>query len=142
MSTRSLVLLSFAAAAFTFSSSFSPCARADVPNPSSSSSGSTTGGTGGSKYAADCNVAAQSIAGTTCETCTTNCGSLGSDYNFVCDQSASTQVWCNGPARDVPSDQNVAGCSVSVPNGPLSGAALAGAVAAITGLFLRRRRAS
>jgi MYXO-CTERM domain-containing protein len=139
MSTRSLVLLSFAATAFTFSAS----ALADVPNPSSSSSSgsTTTSGTGGSKYAADCSVAGQSQSGTTCATCTGGaCSSLGGDFNFVCNESATVQVWCNGPIRNVPSDQNVAGCSVSVANSPLSGAAAACGLAALAGLFLRRRR--
>ena len=142
MGIRSLVLLSFVAA-FSLASS----ARADVPNPTTGSGGSTsssTAGAGGaaSTYDPNCSAAAEAVAGTTCMACdpTSSCSGLGKDFNLVCQSSAKAAVYCNGPSRNSYTDQNVA-CSVSVPGGAWSGAA-AGAFAAAVALMMRRRRRS
>jgi hypothetical protein len=156
MSTRSFVMLSFVATCFTFA----PRAHADLPPATASattttasstatttttgaggSTSTTTGGAGGAKNDPTCTVAQESIDGTTCKECdpSSSCGSVGSDYNLVCQRTASAQVWCNGPKRNSPSDQNVA-CAVAVPGGPWPGAVVAGALAVAAGLFLRRRR--
>jgi hypothetical protein len=88
-----------------------------------------------------CTIAQESTDGTTCKECdpSSSCGSVGNDYNMVCQRTPSVQVWCNGPKRNSPSDQNVA-CAVSVPGGPWPGAVVAGALALAAGLVLRRRR--
>jgi hypothetical protein len=155
MSTRSLVLLSFVATCFTFA----PRAHADVPPAtssvtavSSSATTTTTGaggstttttttGGGGSKNDPTCTIAQEMVAGTTCKECdpSSSCNTVGSDYNMVCQQSPTVQVWCNGPNRNAPSDQNVA-CAVAVPGGPWPGAVIAGALAFAAALVLRRRR--
>jgi hypothetical protein len=117
MAIRSLALLSFVATAFCFA----PSAHADVPNPTTGSgtttttSTSTTGaggstGTGTTTNNPECTVAAQSIAGSTCQECNPTgsaCSDLGSDYNFACNASSTVAIWCNGPARETSSDQNV-----------------------------------
>jgi hypothetical protein len=145
MSTRSLVLLSFVASAFTFA----PSVRADVPNPSSSSgtttttsSGSTSTGAGGSSTNnPNCTIDVEQQDGRTCQTCnpSSTCGSLSSDYSMVCQQSSTVQIWCNGPNENVAPDQNTTGCSVAAP-GTWTGAAAAGALAIAAAMFLRRSR--
>jgi len=141
MGIRSLVLLSFVATVF----SLAPSARADIPNPTGSGGGATsTGGTGGTSTGdPNCTIAVEQVAGSTCQTCDpgSSCGSLTKDYNFVCQASAKVAVYCNGPKRTTPSDQNVA-CSVSVPGGALGGAAGCGSLAAAVALLMRRRRRS
>ncbi len=144
MAIRSFALLSIVATAFSFAAS----AHADVPNPTTGSgtttttTSSATTGAGGAGTTGvndpDCTVAAEEIAGTTCQACdptTSACTSLGSDYNFVCQNSATVAVWCNGPARTTPSDQNAA-CAVAVPGGAWSGMAAVGALAAAAVLSL------
>ncbi len=127
MGFRSLVLVSIVAAVC----SLAPSARADVPPAD-----------GGDNQ--NCTIAEEMIAGTTCAMCNpsgSGCTNLGNTYSYVCTYSATEQVWCNGPIRDTPSDQNVASCSVAVPGGAWSGAA-ACAVAAAIALATRRRRRS
>lgn len=148
MGIRSLVLLSIVATAF----SLAPAARADVPNPTTGSGGSksssASSGQGGASngYDPNCTIAEEQIEGTTCQSCdptTSACGNLGKDYNPVCQASATFAVYCNGPKRTTPSDQNVS-CAVSVPGhatGLAAGGALA-AFAALTALGMRRRRRS
>jgi hypothetical protein len=144
MSMRSLVLVSFAAAVASFASFASP-ARADVPTTTTTGSG--TGGsasTGTSGGDTGCTVAVQSIDGTTCQLCgtgqSTSCGSLGSDYSYVCTQPSGTEIYCNGPNRNVPGDSNVAsGCSISAPGLAVGGGAVAGFLALAAALSTRRR---
>ena len=124
MGFRSLVLLSIVATAF----SLAPSARADVP---------TDGGNN-----LDCTIQEEMVAGTTCAMCdTSSCSALGNTYNFVCSYSATQQIWCNGPVRDSPSDQNVASCAVAVPGGAWSGVAACALVVGAA-LAMRRRRRS
>jgi hypothetical protein len=143
MAVRSLVLLSVVAAAF----SFAPSAHADVPPGTGGSTTTTTTaatGAGGATNDTNCTVAEESIAGSTCQECnptTSACTSLGSDYNFVCQSSGTVAVWCNGPIRNAPSDQNTS-CSVSVPGAAWSGVAAACALMAAAALGLRRRRSA
>ena len=131
MGTRSLALLSFIATAFTLA----PSARADVPNPSTGS------GTSSGSTATDCTVDERQQQGRTCQTCNpaTTCTTLGSDCSMACEQSATVQVWCNGPNPNVAADQNVAGCSIVAP-GACTGAAVGGALAVAAALLMRRRR--
>jgi hypothetical protein len=141
MCTRSLVLLSLVATCLTFA----PQARADIPPGTTSASGAsssgstTSGGAGGAGNNPTCTIAQESIAGSTCTECdpSSNCKSVGSDFNFVCQRTPNIQVWCNGPKRTTPSDSNVA-CSVSVPGGAWTGAA--GAALAVAASLLMRRR--
>lgn len=142
MGFRSLVLFSIFAAAV----SVAPSARADVPNPTTGSGGSTssaTTGAGGaaSKYDPECSVDTEQVAGSTCQECDPTKGcSVPKDYNLVCQRSATAAVYCNGPNRNQFSDSNVA-CSVALPGGSWSGAVAGGALAAaIAGLLRRRRR--
>jgi hypothetical protein len=151
MSLRSLVLLSVVATAFCAA----PSALADIPNPTTGSGGSTsssstgtggsTTGAGGSTANLSCNISQEETAGSTCQECGTgakiSCSSLDSSYSYACQQTPTVAVWCNGPVRDEPSDQNVA-CSVAVPGGAWSGLAAAGALAAAVAMQLRRRRRS
>ena len=136
MGIRFLVLFSFAAVL-----SLAPSARADVPTTTTSSAG--TGGSA-SQYNPDCTIPVQAVAGTTCVSCgsgtTTACSSLSSDYNFVCNQSATSAIWCNGADRTIPADKDLTtGCAVSVP-GNVWGGGAAGLLAAAAALMVRRRR--
>ena len=139
MGIRSLVLFAFTAAVL----SLAPSARADVPTGSTTSS--TTGaGTGGAATGdPGCTVDVQQVAGTTCQTCDPTagaCGSLGSDYSYVCTASAKSEVYCTGPNRLVAPDNNLAsGCAVSMPGSALGGGA-AGVLAIAAALMMRRRR--
>jgi hypothetical protein len=143
MGFRSLVLLSVVVSAF----SLAPSARAGTGGSTSSSTtatgaggATTTGGGGAPGAGATCTVEQEMIAGTTCQECSGSaCTALGDTYSFVCQHTASVAVWCNGPVRTLPSDQNVASCSVAAPGGALSGLA-ACAVAAAAALSMRRRR--
>jgi MYXO-CTERM domain-containing protein len=112
-------------------------ALADVPSPDG-------GGTGGSSSATpdpSCNLATQARGGTTCAECTnsggdTNCqGQLGADYSYVCKQSATVEIWCNGPSRDSTVDPS--GCAVGT--APASSGAALAALAALAVLARRRR---
>ena len=144
MGFRSLVLLSVVAAAF----SLAPSARAGTGGGTSSST--TAAGTGGTPNAggggapsagASCTVDQEETAGTTCQECTGSaCTALGNTYSFVCQHTATVAVWCNGPIRTVPSDQNVASCSVAVPGGEWSGLAAVAVAAAALSMRRRRRR--
>ncbi len=157
MGFRSLVLLSIAATAL----SFAPSARADVPNDgggttssSSSTSSTSSSGAGGSSSTstsssgagsyADCSIPLVQVAGKTCYECGGSnpaCSTLGNTYAFTCDESATVQIWCNGPINDVPQDQNVASCTVTTPGSNWGGVA-ACAVATAAALAMRRRRRS
>jgi hypothetical protein len=157
MGIRSLVLVSFVTA-FSLAAS----ARADVPNPStgsggssSSSSSAATSGAGAGSLSNDpnCSVNEQQTAGLTCELCATAqgtptsttpaCSSLdGNTFSVACQQTNALQVWCNGPSRLTPSDQNVATCTVATPGGALSSLGACGALAAAAALLMRRRRRS
>jgi hypothetical protein len=95
-----------------------------------------------------CTVAAQSIAGSTCGECVisgsdTSCQlELGADFNFVCDQSATVQVWCNGPARTATQNPSCA-VPAHVASGASGAAGGVGAILAVVGIAvasLRRRR--
>jgi hypothetical protein len=152
MGFRSLVLLSIVTAVF----SLTPPVHAQAS--SSGTGGSTSAsGTGGG---ANCNVAQESIAGSTCAavTCDPSCSGVPSGYNYVCTTSSTVQVWCNGPVRNTPSDQNVS-CTVTVPGvglglglgpdggsrpqtqgGPWNGVVAGSALALAIALRLRRRR--
>lgn len=135
MGFRSLVLLSIVATTL----SLARPARAGTGGSTSSAPG-----VGGSTGDPSCTAAYQSTAGTTCQACATSaCSSLGSDYSFACQSSSTEQVWCNGPARTQPSDQNVA-CAVSAPGDPASGVAsgiaAGSALALAIALGARRRR--
>lgn len=139
---RSLLLLPIVATVF----SLAPPAHADVPAPSSSSSGTggatTAAGTGGE---ANCTVAYEESAfgGSMCVevTCDPTCSGVPSGYNQVCASSATKQVYCNGPVRDAPSDQNAA-CAVSMLGGSRSGVVAGGALALAIALGAWRRRRS
>ena len=148
MGIRSLVQLSFVAAALTLASS----ALADIPNPTtgtggttssaSASSAATTGGGGTSGNDPNCTVAQESIAGTNCMECdpTTTCGSLDSNtFHLACQASAHSAVYCDGPVRDQYSDGNVA-CAVTLPGGAAGGLAAVGAIMAAAAWMVRRRR--
>ena len=117
------------------------------------SSGTTTTGGGGSSatspYDPNCTTAAEAVAGTTCKACDPTgtdttlgpCSNLTTPpYTLICQQSKTFSVYCNGPARTMPSDQNVAGCMVSQANGAWSGFAAVGALAVAAALVARRRR--
>jgi MYXO-CTERM domain-containing protein len=138
MGIRSLVLFSFTAAVL----SLAPSARADVPTGSTTSS-TTAAGTGGAAGDPGCTVDVQQVAGTTCQTCdptTSACGSLGSDYSYVCTASTKSAVYCTGANRLVAPDNNLAsGCAVSMPGSALGGGA-AGVLAIAAALMMRRRR--
>jgi hypothetical protein len=156
---RSLVLLSVVIAAFgvapsalagTGGSTTTTTAAGTGGSTTATATGAggaaaTTGAGGSSTGDLSCNVAQEEIAGTTCQECgagaTVSCSNLGSAYSFVCQQAATVAVWCNGPARDTPSDQN-ASCAVGVPGHTWSGLAAAGALAAAIAMQLRRRRRS
>ncbi len=154
MGIRFLVQLSFVTAALALA----PIALADIPSPTGGSAGSSTttgtggaAGTGGTASAFDpnCNKAQEAIAGTTCTECNTGngtgnsadpaCSTLDSSYSMVCQSSAAVAVYCNGPVRDQPSDQNVS-CSVPLPGAPARGLAAAGALVAAAAFMMRRRR--
>jgi len=147
MGSRSLVLLSIFAAAV----SLAPSARADVPPADGGTTTTTTTGAGGATSGnnLNCTIPEEQVAGTTCQECDPSgstaavgaCSALDSTFNMVCQYSSSIQVWCNGPIRDVPQDQNVASCAVAVPGGAWSGMA-ACAIAAAAALATRRRRRS
>jgi MYXO-CTERM domain-containing protein len=130
---RRWLVASTAAVAALALSTAPELARADVPP--------ADGGTSDP----GCSIAAQSVAGSTCAECVVASGDtscpiqLGADYNFVCDVSATVQVWCNGPSRTA--TQNP---SCAVPVAPASdGAARVAVALAVAGLAaasLRRRR--
>jgi hypothetical protein len=113
-------------------------ALADVPSPDG---GGGTGGSSGTTSNPNCTIATQARGGTTCAECTnsgldTNCqGQLGNDYNYVCTQSATVQIWCNGPARDSTPDPS--GCALGA--APASSGAAIAALAALAVLARRRR---
>jgi hypothetical protein len=147
MGIRSLVLVSFAAALFSVASP----AHADVDGGTTTSTGTGSGGSagstsGGSTSGGDsaCTIAVQSIDGTTCQVCgtgqSTSCSSLGSDYNYACTQPSGAEIYCNGPNRYTPQDQNVT-CSVAAPGLAIGGGAAAGFLALAAALSTRRRRA-
>jgi MYXO-CTERM domain-containing protein len=148
MGIRSLVLLSFVVTAFSLASS----ARADVPPGTGGSTSATGSGTGGAATDPNCSIAVEMTAGSTCQLCSTGmgsapagtpaCSSLDATYFEACAQSAALQVWCNGPQRLAPSDENVAKCSVSAAGGSWSHLWAAGALAAAAALGMRRRRRS
>jgi hypothetical protein len=88
-----------------------------------------------------CTVAARAQSGETCATCDLSTGDtqcsdeLGADYNFVCQYSATVQVWCNGPDRSATLTPTCAARASSSPS--VGAASLLGALA-VAG-FLRRR---
>ncbi len=88
-----------------------------------------------------CTVAAQSVAGETCQECQPSNGScqeeLGGDYLYACTYSSTVQVWCIGPAR---TDPQSPGCTLGA--APARGGALAMLVGAAALALARRRRAS
>jgi hypothetical protein len=94
----------------------------------------------------DCTVISQTQSGETCQQCVVQGGSdsacqdeLGADYLYVCNYSASIQIWCNGPDRNA---SQAAGCAVRA--APLAreggGALVALASVAAAALAMRRRR--
>jgi hypothetical protein len=122
-------------------------ALADVPpadGGTTTTGSTTTTGEGGGAAAADpsCTVDTQSINGTHCAACElesddTNCAvEVGSDYNYVCSQSAKVQIWCNGPNR---LSANEPSCALRGAPLPASTAGLA-AVIGLAALGLRRRK--
>jgi MYXO-CTERM domain-containing protein len=109
-----------------------------VPGVAAADDGGTS--TGGSSSDGSCNVLSQMESGDTCGACMTSGGKctdqLGKDYNYVCTQSSTVEIWCNGPARTQYPGQ---GCSVSASGAagaPILALAIAGAIAA----FGRRSR--
>jgi hypothetical protein len=92
----------------------------------------------------DCTVAWQSVDGTTCTECVvassdTSCQlQLGTSYNFACQQSATVQVWCTGPARTTTQNPGCALGGSPVPGVPAGGAAMA-ALIGIAAWAMRRR---
>jgi hypothetical protein len=141
MRIRSLVLSSLAAAACCLA----PAVRAYGAGGSGGSVASDAGlGTGTGGGDPGCTVASEEQSGTTCVACDTSIGlcseQLGSDYAYICKSTASAEIWCNGPARQQASDNNVA-CAVSVPGAAGDGVAAACAlVAAALVVGVRRRR--
>ena len=143
MRIRSLVLSSLAVAAWCLSST----AHADVPGPGTGGSGGSDAGLGtGGSADPGCNISAEEQSGTTCVACDTSVGlcseQLGDGYNYVCKSSSSTEIWCNGPARNQASDNDVASCAVKVPGaayGDLLGVGLVAAAALAVGSRRRRR---
>jgi hypothetical protein len=115
-----------------------PSAFADVPP---ADGGTGTGG-GSSTNNPNCTVSQESVSGTTCQECVisgtdTGCqDELGNDYNFVCTQSSTVEIWCNGPPRTAFGDPS--GCALRAPSGS-SGAAHAGLALALAAIARRRR---
>ena len=141
MRIRSLVFSSLAAAALCLS----PSLRA-LGAGGSGGSASTTGVTGAGGGDPGCSVASEEQSGTTCVACDTSIGlcseQLGSDYTYICKSTSSAEIWCNGPARQQASDNNVA-CAVQLPGASsdgLAAAALLGAAALVVGARRRGQR--
>ncbi len=140
MTHRSAAVLAFPLA-FTFALAIPAVALADVPP--------ADGGSGGSASTsavldADCTVAAQTMAGHTCQQCQVQGSSdsscqdeLGSDYNYVCKYSATVEVWCDGPAQTTFPDPSCALRAAPAPQSSGPVAALLGV--ALAALALRRR---
>jgi hypothetical protein len=99
---------------------------------------------GGAAVTSDCTAALQARAGSSCAECmvtgsNTSCQvELGHDYNFVCNQSPTVQIWCNGPDRLMTDNAACALGGSPVPVRP-AGAAVA-ALLGIAAWALRRRK--
>jgi MYXO-CTERM domain-containing protein len=107
---------------------------------STSGAGGTTSGagagTGTSSINPDCTVSIQSQQGTTCMQCMGACTNAGVGFAFVCNYDANTQIWCNGPPREMSPS---IGCALG--RDPAATAPWAfGALAAMAALAVRRRR--
>ncbi len=106
--------------------------------------GSKASGAGGGTAVddPDCTVAQESTAGSACVECDptgASCGALDSSYVKICQSAANKAVYCNGPVREAPSDQNVA-CSVALPGGAAGGLAGCGVLVIAAAALLMRRR--
>jgi hypothetical protein len=109
-----------------------------VPRPAAANDGGTSTG-GSSSSDSSCNVLSQTESGDTCGECMTGAkctDQLGKDYNYVCTQSSTVEIWCNGPARTQYPGQ---GCSLSA-SGAAGAPILALAVASAIAVFGRRAR--
>lgn len=112
MRIRSFVLSLLAVAAWCLA----PSAHASGTGGSDAGQGAGGTGTGGSAGDPTCTKSANEQSGTTCTVCDTSIGlcsdQLGAMYNYVCKSGASTELWCNGPARQQSAD-NASSCAVS-----------------------------
>jgi hypothetical protein len=134
-----------AALALAFSLAIPAVALADVPPADGGSGGSASTSSGSGVLDADCTVAAQTMAGHTCQQCQIEGSSdsacedeLGSNYNFVCKYSATAEVWCDGPNQLSSTDPS---CALHAVSTPLHGGAVAALLGmAVAALAVRRRR--
>jgi hypothetical protein len=130
--------------AFAFTFVAPALALADVPPADGGAGGSSTATVAdGGGVNPECTIDNQGLAGTTCVVCDvtssdTSCAlELGGSYAFACQQSATKQVWCNGPSG---TSAPGAGCTLGgapVPAGP-AGAVFA-AVLGLAAWSVRRR---
>jgi hypothetical protein len=108
---------SLASAILAAALSLPAVALADVPPADG-------GGSGGASVDLSCTPTSQNTAGSTCAQCTASADDaacqteLGSEYSFVCNHSATVQVWCTGPDRNISPDPGCALGSSPLPAGP------------------------